>query len=43
MSDYLQIPFVNEIYLEAVNNGPSDIQLEIKLEFILEIIIFNMH
>ena len=23
MSDYLQIPFVNEIYLEAVNDGPS--------------------
>ena len=23
MSDYLQIPFVNEIYLEAVNNGPG--------------------
>ena len=23
MSDYLKIPFVNEIYLEAVNDGPS--------------------
>ena len=23
MSDYLQIPFVNEIYLEAVSNGPG--------------------
>ncbi len=23
MSEYLQIPFVNEIYLEAVNNGPG--------------------
>jgi cytochrome oxidase assembly protein ShyY1 len=23
MSEYLQIPFDNEIYLEATNNGPS--------------------
>ena len=23
MSEYLQIPFVNEIYLEAINNGPG--------------------
>ena len=42
MSDYLQIPFVNEIYLEAVNNGPGGYPVEIKRESILEITIFSM-
>ena len=27
MSDYVEIPFKNEIYLEAVNNGPNGFPL----------------